>query len=499
MSEEKPNHNRVWWGLLILGLLLHLSSVANSDYGLDTHLHLAVIESNEDGTPNLEWGDVRPSDPLASNPSEEQILERGWWQILELYPSWLLPFAAFLPMLALICLVLVMTKGQPQLAALVALHPSFIFATGRLYPESTVALAVAGIVIASLNLFRQRGWTLLQWILLAVASVHLLVLVKGLSSTIGWGLLGILFAWILLDRTVPKLNSYSRDPLKALSLSIPLVLIAMIAASFSTGGSLATIQTHSVAWLFALLIAFLDGFGLYLLVGLCCWPFVSDFVTYAKQSKDNESVFLTIFVASGTLLMSMWIASLWVFEADRWGLPLWENMIVMGNNGRYLTALMFPLVLLVHRSMKGKEIALVRPLVLALILVLPLSMLAGIHGQTMWTDDAAKSFSDDLENGDDFLYIDDEALAMHWLYTFRLELDPDGERNITGHWRAPESNWQVELEGQAVINRGDLSDVRFIVVAPGLDMDLPEGWQQTANGEAPFLNGGGEWKVYRTS
>ena len=117
----------------------------------------------------------------------------------------------------------------------------------------------------------------------------------------------------------------------------------------------------------------------------------------------------------------------------------------------------------------------------------------------MWTDDAAQSFSDDLENGDDFLYIDDEALAMHWLYTFRLELDPDGERNITGHWRAPESNWQVELEGQAVINRGDLSNVRIIVVAPGFDLNLPEGWEQTANGEAPFLNGGGEWKVYRTS
>jgi hypothetical protein len=273
----------------------------------------------------------------------------------------------------------------------------------------------------------------------------------------------------------------------------------MIVASFTTGGSLATIQTHSVAWLFALLIAFLDGFGLYLLIGLCCWPILSDLTTYAKQSKDNESVFLTTFVASGTLLMSMWIASLWVFEADRWGLPLWENMIVMGNNGRYLTALIFPLVLLVQRSMMGKQIALTRPFVLALVLVLPLSMLAGLHGQTMWTDDAAQSFSGDLENGDEFLYIDDEALAMHWLYTFRLELDPDGERNITGHWRAPESNWQVELEGQAVINRGDLSEVRFIIVAPHLDVQVPDGWEQTANGEAPFLNGGGDWKVYRTS
>ena len=141
----------------MFGLLLHLSSIASSDYGLDTHLHLAAIESNEDGTPNLEWGDVRPEDPSASNPDDVQMLERGWWQILELYPSWLLPFAAFLPMLVLIGLVLGATKGKPHLAAFISLHPSFIFATGRLYPESTVALAVAGIILASLNLFRLQA------------------------------------------------------------------------------------------------------------------------------------------------------------------------------------------------------------------------------------------------------------------------------------------------------------------------------------------------------
>ena len=120
MSEENSNHNRLWWGLLVFGILLHLSSISASDYGLDTHLHLAAIESNEDGTPDLEWGDVRPEDPSASNPNEIQILDRGWWQILELYPSWLLPFAAFLPMLALIGLVLVMTNGKPHVAALLS-------------------------------------------------------------------------------------------------------------------------------------------------------------------------------------------------------------------------------------------------------------------------------------------------------------------------------------------------------------------------------------------
>ena len=497
MSEENASHNRLWWGLLILGLLLHLSSIASSDYGLDTHLHLSAIESNEDGIANLEWGDVRPDDSSASNPDDVQILERGWWQILELYPAWLLPFAAFLPMLALLALVLVMTRGQPQLAALLAIHPSFIFATGRLYPESTVALAVAGIVFASLFLFKQKGRSVLQWILLSVASIHLLVLVKGLPSTIGWGLIAVFFAWITLDRTVPKFRLYSRHPLMGLSVSIPVVLFAMILASFSNGGSLGTIRTHSMEWTFAFFVAFLDGFVLYLLVGLCCWPFLQDLLSQSRKATNNENVFMIVFVVSGTIVMSMWMASLWVYEADRWNLPLWKNMILMGNNGRYLTALAFPLLLLVHRSLEGRSLALDRSRMLAVLIVLPLSMLAGMHGQTMWTDDAARSFSDDIEVGQDFLYIDDEALAMHWLYTFRLELDPQGDRDITGHWRTPESNWELELQGQHIQNRGDLSEVAYLVVAPDIAIDVPTGWEKMASGEAPFLNGGGEWMVYQ--
>ena len=497
MSEEETKHHRVWWGLLVFGLLLHLSSIASSDYGLDTHLHLAAIESNEDGTPNLEWGDVRPEDPSASNPDDVQMLERGWWQILELYPSWLLPFAAFLPMLVLIGLVLGATKGKPHLAALISLHPSFIFATGRLYPESTVALAVAGIILASLNLFRLQGRKLIQWLLLAVASIHLLVLVKGLSAMVGWILVGLLLAWVALDRLVPQFRTYSRNPMMALSVSIPLVLVAMIATSFTTGGSLTSIRTHPVQWTFSLVIAFLDGFGLYLLVGMCCWPFLSDGIVQVKQSNDNTSVFLLVFIASGTLLMSMWIASLWVYEADRWNLPLWENMILMGNNGRYLTALVFPLLLLLNRSIGDKPLVIGKPIMLALLLVLPLSMLAGMHGQTMWTDDAAASFSDEIANGEDFLYIDDEALAMHWLYTFRLEIDSEGDRDITGHWRAPDSNWEVELEGLNMENRGDLSNVAYLVIAPDIDVEVPSGYEKMASGTAPFLNGGGEWKVYR--
>ena len=104
--------------------------------------------------------------------------------------------------------------------------------------------------------------------------------------------------------TIPNLFSKSHDG--ALSFHSTRT-VAMIAASFTTGGSLTSIRTHPVQWTFSLVVAFLDGFGLYLLVGMCCWPFLSEGVAQVKQSNDNMSVFLLVFIASGTLLMSMWM------------------------------------------------------------------------------------------------------------------------------------------------------------------------------------------------
>jgi hypothetical protein len=115
----------------------------------------------------------------------------------------------------------------------------------------------------------------------------------------------------------------------------------------------------------------------------------------------------------------------------------------------------------------------------------------------MWTDDAGEIVSVEIQDGEDFLYIDDESLAMHWLYTFRLEIDPDSDRNITGHWRSPDSNWEIELEGQQMVQRGSLDDVEFIIIAPNIDVSPPSGWKLISSDEAPFLNGGGEWKVFQ--
>ena len=40
---------------------------------------------------------------------------------------------------------------------------------------------------------------------------------------------------------------------------------------------------------------------------------------------------------------------------------------------------------------------------------------AGLHGQTYWTDDAAEVLSDNMEDGEDFLFVHDTTLGMHYL------------------------------------------------------------------------------------
>ena len=114
----------------------------------------------------------------------------------------------------------------------------------------------------------------------------------------------------------------------------------------------------------------------------------------------------------------------------------------------------------------------------------------------MWTDDAGEAMVDlGLMEGDDFLFISEATLGMHWLYTFRIEVDPNGENDIIGHWRDTDSGWIEDLSrSEPLPNRGDLKDVRFIVLSPGINT-IPDGWNVLDEGNAPLMNGGGTWRV----
>ena len=102
----------------------------------------------------------------------------------------------------------------------------------------------------------------------------------------------------------------------------------------------------------------------------------------------------------------------------------------------------------------------------------------------MWTDEAAEAMN--LSEGEHFLFVSEDTLAMHWLYTFYAPLDAE-EKQITGHWRSVDSNWEIDLSTS-------LSHVNMLVTSPDVT-SLPSGWTVSSTGEANFLNGGGEWRV----
>ena len=180
----------------------------------------------------------------------------------------------------------------------------------------------------------------------------------------------------------------------------------------------------------------------------------------------------------------------------------------MGNNGRYASMLMVPAFWLIMRlrQVNGDDLPSLespgpraKALMVGIIMILPISMLVAFHGQTIWTEEPAEVISYNIDDGEDFLFISDATMGMHWLYTFHLDVDPYNERNITGHWRAETTDWQDELlNGGYLPNRGNLSNVQWVVLPQGITWDAPEGWYKGGSGNVDFMNGGGEWEIWTT-
>jgi hypothetical protein len=181
----------------------------------------------------------------------------------------------------------------------------------------------------------------------------------------------------------------------------------------------------------------------------------------------------------------MYVAVLWAYESILWNSDWPWHMFIMGNNSRYITLLAVPIYFLIMRVNDKIDWKNVKVFI-GVMLILPLSIAASIHGQTMWTDDAAESM--EIEPDEHFLFVSDATLGMHWLYTFHEPLDAEKE-NITGHWRSDEAKWQDDLNDE-------LSHVNWIVLAPEIT-EVPSGWMLHESGDADLLNGGGEWRVLK--
>jgi len=312
---------------------------------------------------------------------------------------------------------------------------------------------------------------------------------KGLNPAfaLGWG--ALLLLWF-----GSKAASGGKGDLAAAHPLGRLLIIAFLCGLMWTGmlgpGSVADAVDLDAWWAFIPFAVF-DLLGLYLLLGAGLWAFLGASSTPSGR-RQGGSMLLVIAILLGGL--SAYVAALWAVEGQAWGLAWWKTMVVLGNNGRHGMVLL-PAVLWSAVHLRGDAPLPTERLHRAFVFILPLALLAAAHGQTMWTDDAAEAALEHLEEGDDLLLIHDPALAVHWLYSMHPVLSEQGPDGLVGHWRAPGAGWEDEvLNGTVLPNRGDLSSVAVIVIAPDLEVTL-EGWVEAEVGEAPWMNGGGAWRI----
>ena len=489
---------RFWQRLLIIGLLLNLTVVITSDLGLDTHVRMAA---DEDG--NLPWGHTRPDDPHASNPADVGTVSSP---ISE--SETMIKLQSALQMIVLIAIAWMISI---RLAALVSIYPTFIFSTGRAYQEVGIAIyAIVAVIFLCYYFNRSDGkqksltkrWDLTGkpihpgFAILAGVSLCAILQIKGIITMelalIAGAIIGLMaFISSKYGTGMIEKTEFSTRGI-GITVGGGLMLVMVILGFLGYGGTLSVIGDAPLRYASALIFSILGVMIIHTFFGMMLWPFIPGMWKIMAGKLDYNSTRNFIIISVFSAAITTYVAALWTYESLLWD-SHWPWVIwTMGNNGRYISMLMIPWFLLLSRlkaqdsSLPSLEepMSLAKPLLIAILLILPLSVITAFHGQTMWSDEAAVAM--ELDSGEHFLFVSDSDLGMHWLYTFYGPLAAE-ENNITGHWRSDQALWIDDLST-------NLSQVETIVLAPEIT-DTPLGWSQSASGQVDLLNGGGKWRV----
>ena len=489
MERLNFEDERLWKGLLVLGILLNILVCFTSDLGLDTQVKMAV---DEDGA--LPWGDLRPETVGESDPDDG-----GQRTVLPLYgfSETGIKAIALVTFLGLIACLIRWTGIHS--AAILSLSPAFIFSIGRGYEEVYLAafctlsfILLTGIASAKNRILQNLGGGLI---------FMLMPYAKGFVTVNGVVIGGLLLALLttvwceIQTRGGEKTRWMSKPHIVSIAVCSIVSLSMVILGLIGYNSTLATIADYPVRYMSAFDFSLLEVVILFTLFGMVAWPFVRPMLSAIVSIEDSDIAIMAGYIVGIMTAIVFYVAALWTYEASIWGAD-WPGIVwTMGNNGRYITMLFIPLVLLLKYLSHHTEIptydspgSKLKVMGITLFLLLPLSLLASIHGQTMWTDEAAEAMN--LEEQDHFLFVSEDTLAMHWLYTFYAPLDAE-EKQITGHWRSIDTAWEFDLNTT-------LLHVDTLVTSPDVT-ETPEGWIVSANGEVDFLNGGGEWRVLTRS
>ena len=193
---------------------------------------------------------------------------------------------------------------------------------------------------------------------------------------------------------------------------------------------------------------------------------------FSSNSKQNnyESDYLSLlsqFVFAG---LCGYIAMLFLVEMD----TLNASRDVVQDRFRYIyryvTVLAVPLWWAQMAKQKEPVITLKKnknkslmSIVIALMIIINSYILTFERG----IEQLGEELYDEIEDGDNILYIADPPLAMHRLYTLQLTTDPGHDRNITAYWADESMNWS------SILNENQIS---WVILTDDTTNYLDERW-----------------------
>ena len=450
---------KYWKGLLILGIMMHFLAAALMPLGLDAYVHASyVADGMDDGDAHLEWGELRSEN--GSTPTEVAGDDKwfAWHLIIEMWFTAFSPTATTLHVLGLVgglgCLAAIFLATRDlfgndnalKLTALASIYPPLIRATGRVYQEGVILLIVT------------------------IATYSIIKAMKNENKINSWWLSPILCAIVIL--------SFKGMPLWYV---IPAILVVLVACRLQMN----QIQVALFALLVQCVILFRNEVELSNpdIIPALLSAFIGYFL-FVKcgmlilVNQDSESTDESILINRASMMITSclvgWVAALWVTEAVSLDSSFFDIVYSFRNNPRYLSLLLVPLWF--GRMLQGnfddifstpnKNRISVSLVVLLLIINAAVLSSTGQRG----TDAIGEHLESELSDNQDILFISDEPLSMHRLYSIKFSSDPYSELDNDGIWRTSNSDWKGELD------RCELHDVNFIIFYVDVDSSSPENW-----------------------
>ncbi|MFL2984903.1 MAG: glycosyltransferase family 39 protein [Candidatus Poseidoniaceae archaeon] len=434
---------RIWFSILAIGILFQILAAVFMPLGLDAHVHSTYVSDKiADGDSTLDWGHLR-IDGSNQSVAEEIPADDKWFVWHGIIDVWFTIFGISLLSLHILGLIISFSAlsvvyfctkslwgGQNALAltAILSIYSPLVRSTGRLYQESIVILCATIVLYSIVKILRKENnkfWQIICLIFLAS-----ILSIKGLPVKYA---LYLYLPILSLELYRPRYKPVNNITLLAITVVISVILV------WTRLG-----EIHSDLIIILPITIFIAGI-VYLYIAV---------LLFTSNSKQNsyESDYLSLlsqFVFAG---LCGYIAMLFLVEMDTLNA---SREIVQDRFSyiyRYVTVLAVPLWWAQMAKQKEPAIKLkenknksLMSIVIALMIIINSYILTFERG----IEQLGEELYDEMEDGENILYIADPPLAMHRLYTLQITTDPGHDRNITAYWADESMNWSsILIENQ---------------------------------------------------